>query len=99
MEERRIKILKKAGAMTGIGLSTIALITGLSLGLKRSGNDIINADYKPKKLKPSTPVKKEQPRKDIEDIAKKTAGHGLIFIGNHIFLIIGGIMLYLGTRK
>ena len=56
------KTLKKAGIMTG---------TGISIGLKRSGNNIINAVYKPKQLKPSIPVKSEL-WVEIKDIAKKT---------------------------
>ena len=51
--------------------SLIAIIIALSLGLKYRRNDIINTDYKPKKLKPEVPVKKEEPWKEIENIAKK----------------------------
>ena len=41
------KILRRLVVATTIGLSVKALTTGLSIGLKRSGNDIINANYKP----------------------------------------------------
>ena len=51
------RTLRNARITTILGLSIKSLITGLSLDLKQSGNDIINADYKPKKLKPSIPVK------------------------------------------
>lgn len=50
----------------------------------RSGNDIIYASI--------------EPWKEIEDIAKKTTGHYVIFIGDHIYIITGGF-LYLYTRR
>ena len=34
------KVMKRAGVTTGIGLSVITLITGLSLGLKSPGKDL-----------------------------------------------------------
>ena len=80
------KILKRSGLITGIELTIIALITALSLGLKRSGNDIIHAAPT---LKPAT---KTESRKEIEDIAKKTTGGSLIFIGDHICITIGGTL-------
>lgn len=49
----------------------IAVITVLSLALKRNGNDLV---VKPQKIKPSVPVKKEDPWKEIENIDKKTTG-------------------------
>ena len=70
--------MKISGLITGVGLTIIALITGL-LELKRSGN-IIHAGKEPTPLKT---VKKE-PWKEIEDVAKKNTGHGLIFIGDQI---------------
>ena len=80
---------------TGIGLTIIALITGLSLGLKRSGTDIVhNAEQKAKKL---TPAKKIEivPWTDIE----KASGKGLILIGDNIYLIIGATLIYLYSKK
>ena len=89
------KILERSGLATGIGLTIIALITGLSLGLKRSGTDIVhNAEHKTKKL---TLAKKIEviPWTDIE----KASGKGLILIGDSIYLIIGATLIYLYSKK
>ena len=89
------KILKQSRLATGIRLTIIALITGLSLGLKRSGTDIVhNAEQKAKKL---TPAKKIEivPWTDIE----KASGKGLISIGDNIYLIIGATLIYLYRKK
>ena len=91
------KILKRWGIATAIGLSIIALVTGLSLGLKRSGSDIIrDAKQKARKL---TPAEKRDviPWTDIQE----ASGKGVIFIGDHLYLIIGGsiICLYSVSKK
>ena len=89
------KILKQSRLATGIRLTIIALITGLSLELKRSGTDIVhNAEQKAKKL---TPAKKIEivPWTDIE----KASGKGLISIGDNIYLIIGATLIYLYRKK
>lgn len=39
-EENKRRVLKRPGVGTGIGLSIVSLITGLALGLKRTGKDI-----------------------------------------------------------
>ena len=93
------QVLKRAGIATGLGLSVIALIMGLALELKRSGNDIINAGVKPKPIKPGEKTKKGKPWREIEDIARKTTGHGLIFMGDHVHVVIGVSLLYLWTRR
>ena len=47
------KIMKQAGGITFIGLSLIALITGLSLRLKKSGNDLVfEPSQRASKIKP-----------------------------------------------
>ena len=43
-----------------------------------------------------TPLK---PWKEMEDIAKKTTDRSLIFIGDYIYTIISGSLLYLYTRR
>ena len=53
------RILERTGIATGLGLSLIAVITGLVLGLKRSGNDIINTGVKPKPIKPGEKTRKK----------------------------------------
>ena len=94
------KIFKKSGAITAIGISLIALITGLNLRLKRSGNNVVvNPSKKASKLKPRIPVKREEQWVETKDIAKKTTGDGLIFIGDHIYLIIGALVLYISSKK
>ena len=60
---------------------------------------LLNHPKKALKLKPSIPVKRSEPWKEIENIAKKTSGGILYFIRDHIYLIIGGLILYLGTIK
>ena len=69
------------------------------MGLKRSGNDIINAGVKPKPIKAGDKTKKEEPWREIEDTPRKTTGKRLLFIGEHIYIVIGGTLLYLWTRK
>ena len=77
------KILKKASWITFIGLSVIALITGLSLGLKKQGNSMtVDPPKKAAKIKPGIHVKKSVPLSEIEDIAKKTV------VDFHILLVI-----------
>ena len=51
------KISKRPGIATGIGLTIIALVTGLSLGLKRAGSDAVR-DAKHQKAKKLNPPKK-----------------------------------------
>lgn len=58
---RKIKldrVLNRSGIATGLGLSVIVLRTGLALGLRRSGNDIINVGVKPKPVKPGEKTKR-----------------------------------------
>ena len=51
------KILKRSGIATTIGLTIILLVTGLSLGLKRSGSDAVrDAKYKQRKAEKLTPA-------------------------------------------
>lgn len=85
------RILKRSGIATAIGLSIIALVTSLSLGLKCSGSDIVrNAKQKARKL---TPAEKRDviPWTDIQP----SSGKGVIFFGDHLYLIIGGSLIYL----
>ena len=88
----------KTGRTTAIRLTIITLVTGLSLGLKYSGSDgVRDAKHKQKKAERLTPAEKRDviPWTDIEE----SSGKGLIFIGNHLYLIIGGSLLYLYSRK
>ena len=92
------RILKRSGIATAIGLTIITLVTGLSLGLKRSGSDAVrDAKHKQKKAEKLTPAEKRDviPWTDIEE----ASGKGLIFIGDNLYLIIGGSLLYLYSRK
>lgn len=82
--------MKRAGIATGLGLMLIALITGRALGLKSRGNYII---------RPGEKTIKEEPWKKIEDIARKTTRHGLIFLGDHIYIVTSGMLLYFLTRR
>ena len=50
-------------------------------------------------LTPLTPVKKTEPWEEIENIAKKTRGGFLYFLSDYIFLIIGGSVIYIASRK
>lgn len=59
---------------------------------------MLNHQKKASKLKPSFTVKTES-RFEINNIAKKTTGGGLIFSGDHIYSVVGGLIIYLGTRK
>lgn len=70
----------------------------LSLGLRKAGNNIINVDYKHKKIKPRIPVKKSVPWNKFEDIAKISSIF-LYFIGDHLFLIINGTVIYIASQK
>ena len=91
------KKLKRAGIVGGIALSLSGIVAGLVLGLKRKGTDLKNdaerKDRKTGKLTPSTKI----------DIIPWTgletaAGDGLIWIGDNIYLVIGGTLLYVSTR-
>ena len=92
------KKLKRAGIVGGIALSLSGIVTGLALGLKRKGTDLKNnAERKGKKadkLAPSAPI-------DIIPWAglEEATGNGLIWIGDNIYLIIGGASLYIATRR
>ena len=44
--------MKRAGVATGIGLSVIALIAGLSLGYKRAGKDVENREKREESWNP-----------------------------------------------
>ena len=88
-EENNKRVMKKAGIATAVGLSTIALITGLALGLKRKGKDIV-ADAKRKK--DDTGKKRERsPWGPIE----KAGGEVLVLIGDNLYLVIGATALYI----
>ena len=92
------RILKRSGIATAIGLTIITLVTGLSLGLKRSGSEAVrNVKHKQKKAEKLTLAEKRDviPWIDIEE----TSGTGLIFIGDHLYLIISGSLIYLSSRK
>ena len=92
------RILKRSGIATVIGLTIITLVTSLSLGLKRSGSDAVrDAKHKQKKAEKLTPAEKRDviPWTDMEE----ASGKGLIFIGDNLYLIIGGSLLYLYSRK
>ena len=55
------KILKRSGIATATGLTIITLVTGLSLGLKRSGSDAVrNAKHKQRKEEKLTPAEKKR---------------------------------------
>ena len=87
-EENNRRVMKKAGIVGAIGASTIALITGLALGLKRKGKDIV-ADAKRKKA--DTGKKRERsPWGPIE----KVGGEVLVLIGDNLYLVIGATALY-----
>ena len=92
------RILKRSGIATAIGLTIITLVTGLSLGLKRSGSDAVrDAKHKQKKAEKLTPAEKRDviPWTDVEE----ASGNGLIFIGDNLYLVIGGSLSYLYSRK
>ena len=75
----------------------ITLVAGLPLGLKCSGSDAVrDTKYKQKKAGKITPAEKIDviPCTDAE-----ASGKGLIFIGDHLYLIIGGSFIYLYSRK
>ena len=66
------KITNRAGGLTALGLLLIALITTLSLTLKKQSNKlVVEPPKKASKIKPSIPVKKSEPWKEIENVAKK----------------------------
>ena len=79
-------------------MSIITLVTGLSLGLKRSGSDAVrDAKHKQRKAEKLTPAEKRDviPWTDVEEASGKV----LILIGDHLYLIIGGSLIYLYSRK
>lgn len=89
VEENKKRTLKRVGIASGIGLSLIALITGLALGLKRSGNDLKASTKKWSPIKPGHRIaKKWTPIVP----AKEAAGDLITFIGDNIYLIIGGVV-------
>ena len=74
------KLQKHSGLNTGVDLSLIAIITSLSLGLKKAGNElVVEPSKKATKFEPSFPVRREEPWKEIEDIAKKNKRWIFIF--------------------
>ena len=89
------KTLKKSGIATGVGLTIIALVTGLSLGLKRIGKDTErNASMKWEKL---TPAEKRQviPWYEIQE----ASGKGIYEFGKYFPLIVSGGVLYSITKE
>ena len=70
----------------------------MSLGLKRSGSDAVrDAKHKQRKAEKLIPAEKREiiPWTDLEE----ASGKGLIFFGHHSYLIIGGSLIYLYSRK
>ena len=97
-ELERNKILKRGGIATVVVVSLVTLITGLSLGLKRGRSDIKSSAIRKKiKAEKLTPAEKRNiiPWTDIEE----ASGKGLIFIGDHLYLIIGGSLICLYSKK
>ena len=77
--------MKRAGGITALGLSLIALITGLSIGLKHSRNElVVKPEHKASELKPSILVKQE-PWKEVENIAKKKQAAGFYIFWEIIY--------------
>ena len=88
--------IKKAGLLGGIGLAITGLISGLSLGLKRSGHGIVHdSKVKKEKLTPAERNKEIIPWADIEE----AGGKAVIMIGNYLFYIIGGTIFYYVVRE
>ena len=70
----------------------------MSLGLKRGGSDIrSSAIIKKKKAEKLTPAEKRKviPCIDLEE----ATGKGVIAIGDHLYLIIGGLLIYLYSKN
>ena len=74
-------------------MTLIALVTGLSLGLKRGGYDIVQVSKIEKKAEKLKPGRDVIPWTDIQE----ASGKSLIFVGDHIYLVIGGTLIYLYT--
>ena len=89
------KTLKKSGIATGIGLTIIALVTGLSLGLKRIGKD--NERSAVIKWKKLTNSEKTGfiPWYEIQE----ASGKGIYEFGKYFSLIVSGNVLYVVTKN
>ena len=87
--------MKKARIVGSIGTVIISLITGLSLGLKCAGSDmVVNTNIKARKL---TPSEKKEITPWIE--LERAAGKSIVQIGDKLYLIIGGTIFYLALKK
>ena len=90
------KVLRNAGIATAVGLSVIALVTGLSLGLKRGGKDVErNAVTNWKKLTPAEKREQIIPWFKIQE----AGGKGIVEIGNYFPVIIAGSVVYVIVKK
>ena len=89
--------MKRAGVATGIGLSVIALITGLSLGPKRAGKHL-ESQAKEEAWTPIRPGDKPETAWTPLTPAEVTGGT-LVWIGDHIYLVAGGVALCVWRRK
>lgn len=76
------KILKRAGVATAIGVSLTSLITGLSLGLKRTGNDMVR-DVKTKSW-----TRLKAPHKTPWSDLEEASGKGLVFVADHPVVVV-----------
>ena len=84
--------LKRAGIIGGIVIGITSLITGLSLGLKRTGHNMTHdATVKWEKLTPAQRKKVVIPWTKIE----KAGGKSIISLGENIYLVIIGLGIYL----
>ena len=90
------KTIKKASVATGVGLTIIALVTGLTLGLKRIGKDTErSAVIKWKKLTPAKKRKQVIPWTKLEE----ASGKGIYEFGKYFPLIVSGGVLYVLTKN
>ena len=85
-------VLKRVGLATGVGLSVIALITGLSLELRRTGKDLEQEGRGVVPLRPVT--KPDHAVWPPLTAAKEVAGGTLVWIADHIYLVVGGVALH-----
>ena len=96
VEKNNSRVLKNAGLATAVGISIVSLITGLALGLKRTGKDI-EVSAKTHTWSPIGPGKKVP--EEWMPLVPEITGHVLVFLGDNIYLVVGEVAMYAWGRK
>ena len=92
------RVLRRAGIATAIGVAFMGTIAGLSLALKHKGRDMQSEARREEKWKPLVSSDKNEHGWTPLTPAKVISGGVLVFLGDHIYIVLGGTMYYLYRR-